>query len=44
VDHLPLLDLAWVNVELLLRHYAEYQSGKELKSAKLIDALSPLAF
>lgn len=44
VDHLPLLDLAWVKVELLLRNYAEYQSGKELKSAKLIDTLSPLAF
>jgi DNA repair protein RecO (recombination protein O) len=43
-DHLPLLDMAWVKLELLLRNYAEYQSGKELKAAKLIDALSPLEF
>jgi len=43
-EHLPLLDLAWVKIELLLRNYTEYQSGKELKSAKLIDSLSPLAF
>jgi DNA repair protein RecO (recombination protein O) len=43
-DQLSLLDLAWVKLEILLRNYAEYQSGKELKSGKLIDSLSPLEF
>ena len=43
-DNLKLLDLAWIKLEILLRHYVQYQCGKELKSAKLIDTLSPLEF
>jgi DNA repair protein RecO (recombination protein O) len=38
------LQRAWVNVEHLLRDYAQYHLGYPLRAATLIDSLSPLDF
>ncbi len=38
------LDAAWVKVERLLRDYAQYHCGCSIRSAALVDTLSPLEF
>lgn len=38
------LNTAWVRVERILRDYAQYQFGRNLRSAALVDDLSPLDF
>ena len=38
------LDAAWVRVERVLRDYAQYHFGRNLRSAALVDALTSLEF
>ena len=38
------LNTAWIRVERVLRDYAQYQFGRNLRSAALVDTLSPLEF
>ena len=38
------LDAAWVKVERILRDYAQYHFGRNLRSAALVDALTSLEF
>ncbi len=38
------IDIAWTKIEHLLRNYAEYHSGRLIRSANLVDNLSILEF
>lgn len=38
------IDIAWTKIEHLLRNYAEYHSGRLIRSANLVDNLSILKF
>ena len=38
------VDVAWMKIERLLRDYTQYHFSRDLRSAALVDALSPLEF
>jgi DNA repair protein RecO (recombination protein O) len=38
------IDLAWINLDRLLRDYTDYHLGKTFRSSALVEGLSPLEF